>query len=83
MLAEPFPQIAGFADVNHPIEPVSHQVNPRLMRHIPHFEVDVRLFFENDRFHGSTDCNSRDGASSIQAAMPNLQPGKRLPLGSR
>ena len=41
--AHPFAQVARFADVNHAVEPVAHQVHTRLVRHLVHLLLQIRL----------------------------------------
>ena len=42
--ADPFAQVARFADVDDAAEPVAHQVHARLVRHLVHFLVQIWLF---------------------------------------
>ena len=43
--ADTFAQVARFADVNHPIKPITHQVHTGLMRHFVHFLLQIRFLF--------------------------------------
>jgi len=43
--AHPFTQVARFADVNHAVEPVAHQVHTRLVWHLMHFLLQIGFLF--------------------------------------
>src|SRR5207253_5088045 len=43
--ADALPGIPRFADINHAVETVAHQVHTRLVRHFVHLLLEVRFFF--------------------------------------